>query len=211
MTAVLRLIHRELNRDEKTFFVPVRELEEDDNELIEREILTYNGDYLRQAPCPECGRLAHVERKTKDEGETTFLYCQECCYLGWQKIEPREVDLLRFSFRKFMLYINDADVEGEYVEAAAQCWPRESRKPKRSKRAVGGKGPQTEFMKRQLRTFRAFLKSEKYDGNLSKINQFAQRCWRKNKTTWDRAANATGQNKGYSSYKALANSYRRSV
>jgi hypothetical protein len=79
----------------------------------------------------------------------------------------------------------------------------------RSKRGVGGKGPKTEFMKGQFKTFERFLTASRYDGEMKKLNSLAAQCWFKNKAKWDAAAKATGQNKGYSSAIVLANAYRR--
>ena len=81
-------------------------------------------------------------------------------------------------------------------------------KSPRSRTAVGGKGPRTEFMKNQLRTFVRFLAASSYDGSLRKINSFAAQCWAKNKDKWSKAATASGQNKGYSSAKVLADAYK---
>lgn len=78
----------------------------------------------------------------------------------------------------------------------------------RAKRGVGGKGPKTEFMKGQFKAFERFLTASGYDGNLKKLNSLANQCWFKNKTKWDAAAKATGQNKGYASAKVLANAFR---
>jgi hypothetical protein len=43
---------------------------------------------------------------------------------------------------------------------------------------------------------------------MKKLNSLAAQCWFKNKTKWDAAAKAVGQNKGYSSPKVLANAFR---
>ena len=81
-------------------------------------------------------------------------------------------------------------------------------KSPRSRTAVGGKGPRTQFMKNQLRTFVRFLAASSYDGSLRKINSFAAQCWVKNKDKWSKATTASGQNKGYSSAKVLADAYK---
>ncbi len=78
------------------------------------------------------------------------------------------------------------------------------------RRKVGGKGPRTEFKKRQFRAFERFLTASNYDGEMKRLNSLAAQCWFKNKTKWDAAVKASGQSKGYSSAKVLANSYRNS-
>ena len=83
-------------------------------------------------------------------------------------------------------------------------------KPQRSKRGVGGKGPKTEFMKRQLSSFMRFLGKVRYDGDESRLYALATQCWNTNKAKWDKARIAEGQNKGYSSSKVLADAYKKS-
>lgn len=81
----------------------------------------------------------------------------------------------------------------------------------RPKRGVGGKGPKTEFMKKQLSTFKRFLSTQLYDGVESRLYALANQCWNKNKTKWDKAKLAQGQSKGYSSSKVLADAYKKST
>lgn len=83
-------------------------------------------------------------------------------------------------------------------------------KKRRARRGIGGKGPRTEFMISQLRAFVRFLTASNYDGNLKKINSLAAQCWAKNNAKWNKAAKATGQQKGYSSARVLADAYRKS-
>ena len=85
-----------------------------------------------------------------------------------------------------------------------------SRKSPRRRLTTGGKGPRTEFMKAQLKTFIRFLRTSSYDGNLKKVNSLAAQCWAQNKERWDKAAKASGQNKGSSSAKVLADAYKKS-
>ena len=121
MTPVLRLIKTELDKGETEFNVPVWKLEDADLELIERGILKYKGEFLKSAPCPECGTPAQITRESQGEKDTTFAYCTDCGHLGRLEIEPSRVDLLRFNYRKFRLFVNDPDSEGEYADAAARC------------------------------------------------------------------------------------------
>lgn len=91
----------------------------------------------------------------------------------------------------------------------AKASPEKRATSTRSKRGVGGKGPKTEFMKRQFKAFERFLTASNYDGEMKKLNSLAAQCWFKNKVKWDAAAKSTGQNKGYASTIVLANAYRR--
>ena len=83
------------------------------------------------------------------------------------------------------------------------------KKKHNTKRGVGGKGPKTIFMERQLKIFKHFLTTLNYAGDVKKLNALATQCWYKNKAKWDAAAKATGQLKGYSSAIILANAFRR--
>lgn len=114
---------------------------------------------------------------------------------------------------------NGAHTTLENLASAAKAAPR-GKKPETAieknakvynvRRKVGGKGPRTEFMKRQFRAFERFLTASNYDGEMKRLNSLAAQCWFKNKTKWDAAVKASGQSKGYSSAKVLANSYRNS-
>ena len=84
------------------------------------------------------------------------------------------------------------------------------KKKHNTKRGVGGKGPKTEFMERQLKIFKQFLTTLNYAGDVKKLNALATQCWYKNKPKWDAAVKSTGQLKGYSSAKVLADAYRKS-
>ena len=84
-------------------------------------------------------------------------------------------------------------------------------RPRRSKRGVGGKGPKTEFMKKQLKSFGRFLVNMRYKGDESRLYALATQCWNTNKAKWDKAKIAEGQNKGYSSSKVLADAYKKSI
>ena len=79
---------------------------------------------------------------------------------------------------------------------------------RRSKRGVGGRGPKTEFMKRQLTCFKRFLREVRYTGDESRLYAHANRCWIENKAKWDKAKTAEGQSKGYSCPKVLADAYK---
>ena len=86
-----------------------------------------------------------------------------------------------------------------------------SGKPNRARRGVGGKDPKTEFMKRQLSAFKRFLSAANYDGDESRLYSMANQCWLKNKAKWDKAKHTTGQNKGYSCSKVLADAHKKSA
>jgi hypothetical protein len=101
-------------------------------------------------------------------------------------------------------------VKYEYELSECGKSPGKIRAPARTKRGIGGKGPQTEFMKRQFWAFERFLTASNYDGEMKRLNSLAAQCWFKNKAKWDAAVKATGHSKGYSSAKVLANSYRNS-
>ena len=87
--------------------------------------------------------------------------------------------------------------------------PTSPKKKHNPKRGVGGKGPKTEFMERQLKVFKQFLAAFNYAGDVKKLNALATQCWYKNKAKWDAAAKSSGQIKGYSNAIILANAYRR--
>ena len=123
MTRVLDLIRCQLERNNTKFFVRVKDMEEADWELFEQKILTFEGKFVPQSICPDCGNPASVTREKRGDEEVTYLYCEECSHLGHQEIPYQEVDLFTFNYRNFRLYINNPDIEGEYVESAAQCLP----------------------------------------------------------------------------------------
>jgi len=81
----------------------------------------------------------------------------------------------------------------------------------RGKRGVGGKGPKTEYMKQQQRTFGRFLAAQRYDGDESRLYALANQCWLANKRKWDKAKVSDGQKKGYSSVKVLADAYKKAM
>ena len=81
----------------------------------------------------------------------------------------------------------------------------------RGRRGVGGKGPKTEYMKRQLRIFERFLAAQKYDGDESRLYALANQCWLSNRRRWDKARLSAGQNKGYSSAKVLADAHKKAM
>ena len=83
------------------------------------------------------------------------------------------------------------------------------RKPS-GKRGVGGRGPKTEFMKKQLCAFVRYLSGHGYDGDESALYAYANRCWLAHRRKWDAAKSAEGQNKGYSAPKVLADAYKKS-
>lgn len=83
------------------------------------------------------------------------------------------------------------------------------RKPSR-KRGVGGKGPKTEFMKKQLRIFARYLSGHGCKKDVITLYAHANQCWIDNKIKWDKAKGAIGQKKGYSCSKVLADAYKKS-
>lgn len=123
--------------------------------------------------------------------------------------------------QKIFVSINDQNLDTTPTDSIkiAQCSscniifhinttsPKKKHNPKRG---VGGKGPKTEFMERQLKVFKQFLTTLNYAGDVKKLNALATQCWYKNKPKWDAAAKSTGQLKGYSSAKVLADAYRKS-
>lgn len=123
MTRVLRLIRRQLQLNTLEFYVPVRDMEDVDSQLVDHGVLEYRKHFSQQSVCPECGEVADVLRTTENGEEATYVHCESCRYLGWQKIDAKDVDLLTFSYRTFLQYIGDATIKGEYVEAAARCIP----------------------------------------------------------------------------------------
>lgn len=123
--------------------------------------------------------------------------------------------------QKIFLSITDQNLDSTPTDSIkiAQCSScniifqintNSTKKKHNPKRGVGGKGPKTIFMERQLKVFKQFLTTLNYAGDVKKLNALATQCWYKNKPKWDAAANATGQKKGYSSSKVLADAYRKS-
>ena len=122
--------------------------------------------------------------------------------------------------QKIFVSINDQNLDTIPADSikVAQCsscniiFQINTTSPKKKhnpKRGVGGKGPKTEFMERQLKIFKQFLAAFNYSGDVKKLNALATQCWYKNKPKWDAAAKSTGQLKGFSSAIILANAYRR--
>lgn len=75
------------------------------------------------------------------------------------------------------------------------------------------RGPKTETMKEQLKRFSEFVMREKNDPLADfhleeKLNSMAVRFWNEHKRTFERAAKAKGERKGYSCPKVLATAYR---
>lgn len=63
-------------------------------------------------------------------------------------------------------------------------------------------------MKRQLRQFANFLMKNGYDGDMSKLRSSAKRFWLANIARMNKDASGMGQEKGYSNYRVLADSYK---
>ena len=80
------------------------------------------------------------------------------------------------------------------------------RRRKHPSRKCGRRGPQTEKMKSQMKSFKQFLTANGYDGNEKCVRSFAARCWHSHKD-WIKASKAQGQKKGYASAASLANAY----
>lgn len=79
-------------------------------------------------------------------------------------------------------------------------------KPKVARRYVsrgnGMRGPRTRAMLAQLRAFEAFLVPHPVTGEFSRISR-AHQCWMVH-PEWSGMARAEGEDRGYSSHKALA-------
>lgn len=74
-----------------------------------------------------------------------------------------------------------------------------------NRRDHGGKGNQTRTMQEQLSAFKARM----LENNYSPEDKYARArdFWLRNKGVMEKAQNAKGEKKGYSSYQALANAY----
>ena len=75
------------------------------------------------------------------------------------------------------------------------------------------RGPKTETMKEQLTQFSTFVEAEKNDPLADfhleeKLNSMAVRFWNEHRQTFEKAAKAQGERKGYSCPKTLATAYR---
>ena len=55
------------------------------------------------------------------------------------------------------------------------------------------------------------LAAQKYGGDESRLYALANQCWLANRRRWDKARLSTGQNKGYSSAKVLADAHKKSM
>lgn len=124
MTKALEYISSALQRNTTKFFVPAKFLTQEDLILINRQILTFKGDYLREIRCPDCGSKVAIEATSGPDGEYRYTYlCTGCDCLEDRSIAPQEVDLLEFNFRSFRQFIDDPTQSGEYVDEAARCLP----------------------------------------------------------------------------------------
>lgn len=121
----------------------------------------------------------------------------------------KRIDKFIRKLKDRFLNLSNAIVKYEFtLSERAKAETKKRPASTRAKRGVGGKGPKTEFMKGQFKAFERFLTTSGYDGEMKKLNSLAAQCWFKNKPKWDAAAKATGQKKGYSSPKVLANAFR---
>lgn len=83
--------------------------------------------------------------------------------------------------------------------------PAYKSKHKKKRHDRGGKGKQTTTMQQQLSAFQAWM----IENNHSPSDKYARArdFWYKYKDDMEKAKNAKGEKKGYSSYQALANAY----
>jgi len=118
------------------------------------------------------------------------------------------VDKLKTDFREILAAI--AAYERKRPSACDKDPPRPPKTKRKTAARKPHRGPHTDYMDRQLQTFRRFLAMNRFDGDRSKLNAFAKRCWIANREPWEKAVSAHGKNRGYSSSKALVRAYENS-
>ena len=171
-----------------------------------RDFLEFLEDHLNSSDC--AGILSDI-RQT-EEAFTNLIKRLSGCdpNISTEEYSLR-IDKFVCDLKGLFRDLGSAIVKYEFtLSERANASPQKCPASTRSKRGVGGKGPKTEFMKLQFKAFERFLTASGYDGEMKKLNSLAAQCWFKNKAKWDAAAKATGQKKGYSSPKVLANAFR---
>ena len=104
MTPVLELFKCQFERNTNRFSVRANLLTAEDQPLLDRKILTFNGNYLKQVKCPTCGNTVDVERHGDKYESTYTLFCPHCEILEDISIPAAEVELLDFHYRSFINY-----------------------------------------------------------------------------------------------------------
>ena len=176
-----------------------------------RDFLDFLEDNL---PTPDCAAAINDIRQTEESFVNLIKGLSGCDPNITIDDYSRRIDKFVYDLKGLFRDLGHAVVKYEY-ELPERGRIQETAIEKNAKgynvrRKVGGKGPRTEFMKRQFRAFESFLAASNYDGEMKRLNSLAAQCWFKNRTKWDAAVKASGQSKGYSSAKVLANSYRNS-
>ena len=189
--------------------------------LVFAEAYKGAGNKAVEALCKVCYRLEmmtarHCNANTPSEGRPRSRKSRA---VDRAKVDTASIvqELIAQLGRKFQECPISAIVHGFDAEGAEELRRgiksvedgARRRMAQRFKRGIGGRGPKTEFMKRQLNGFGRFLEKVRYDGDESRLYAFANQCWIKNKAKWDKAKTAEGQNKGYSAPKVLADAYKK--
>ena len=117
MTEILQTIKRNLLKGCKDFAVERWMLTEKDQPLLDHGVFSFNGKFSDRYPCPNCE--APFQFTLKDG--MYYGVCMSCATLGEDAWPPSQVELMDFSYRKFILFIHNPTVIGEYVEEAAKC------------------------------------------------------------------------------------------
>ena len=79
------------------------------------------------------------------------------------------------------------------------------------KKGTGLMGRKTKRMAKQLRQFREHLDAIKFTGDESKLYGLAANFWNRNRKAFEKAKTATGQKRGYSAPKVLADAYKNAL
>ena len=172
-----------------------------------RDFLDFLEDNL---PSPDCAAAINDIRQTEESFVNLIKGLSGCDPNITIDDYSRRIDKFVYDLKGLFRDLGHAVVKYEYELSERGKSPGKMRAPARTKRGIGGKGPQTEFMKRQLKAFESFLAHSEYRGEMKKLNALATQCWAKNKVKWNNAAKASGQKKGYSCAKVLADAYRKS-
>ena len=171
-----------------------------------RDFLDFLEDNLKS---PDCAATINDIRQTEEAFMNLIKGLSGCDPNITTEEYHKRIDKFIRDLKGLFRNLGSAIVKYEFsICERAKASPEKRATSTRSKRGVGGKGPKTEFMKHQFKAFERFLTASGYDGEMKKLNALAAQCWFKNKVKWDAAAKSTGQKKGYSSPKVLANAFR---
>ena len=96
----------------------------------------------------------------------------------------------------------------EFAATQRRTLPQGKKPPKKG---TGLMGRKTKHMAKQLRQFKAYLDKRGFDGDESKLYGLAANFWILNAKAFNKAKDAQGEKRGYSSSKVLADACKRSL